>query len=112
MAEKQPGTKQRLAHALLSPLTVILGSAEMLQSQATAWSEQAQELLDLVLGQARRLQATLSELLATAEIEGDTVRLSWCDHREKAGSPAPAPGPTPAPGSPSEQDKKGLPSAP
>jgi signal transduction histidine kinase len=77
MADDAKVTRQRFAHALLSPLTVILGSVEMLKNQAAAWPDYAKELLELALAQGQRLQSTLTDLIATAEIEGDTVRVSW-----------------------------------
>ena len=75
--EDTKAIRQRFAHALLSPLTVILGSVEMLKNQAAAWPDYAKELLELALAQGQRLQETLSDLIATAEVEGNTVRVSW-----------------------------------
>lgn len=69
--------QQRFTHALLSPLTVILGSLEMLLNQDAAWPGYAQEVLELALAQAQRLHDTLDDLLATAEIKDRTVLLSW-----------------------------------
>lgn len=79
MPEKEHLLLQRFTHALMSPLTVILGSAEMLASQAGLWPETSRELLELILSQARRLQETLDSLVAAAEVQGGVVQLSWSD---------------------------------
>jgi K+-sensing histidine kinase KdpD len=88
MTEGTKATRQRFAHALLNPLTVILGSVEMLKDQAAAWPDYAKELLELAMAQAQWLQDTLSAMIATAEVEGDTVRVSWS---AKPAAPAGAP---------------------
>lgn len=77
MTEDEQVTRQRFTHALLSPLTVILGSIEMLLNQAGDWPECNLELLRLAMAQGQRLQETLNTLIASAEVEGNTVRLCW-----------------------------------
>ncbi len=77
MSEGQQLLRQRFTHALLSPLTVVLGSAEVLQNSSEDWPAYARELLDLILTQGRRLQQTLDALVASAEVEGDVVRVCW-----------------------------------
>jgi signal transduction histidine kinase len=77
MAEDQQASRQRFAHELLSPLTVILGSAEMLQKQSEGWPGYTRELLDLILTQGHRLQETLNALATSAEVEGNIVRVIW-----------------------------------
>jgi len=77
MTEESKAVRQQLAHALLSPLTVILGSLDMLLNQETAWPGYAREVLGLAMAQAQRLHDTLNELLMTAEVHGRTVSLSW-----------------------------------
>lgn len=84
-------TRQQFAHTLLSPLTVIRGSVEMLKNQDTMWPAYARELLGLALAQAQHLQDILNDLIATAEVDGDTVRVSWQatepPHPEGSGGP-------------------------
>ena len=77
MVEDPNAIRQRFAHALLSPLTVILGSVEMLVNQAAEWPEYARELLQLALAQGQRLQGTLNDLIASAQVEDGVVRVSW-----------------------------------
>lgn len=77
MSESDRAFVQRFAHALMGPLTVILGAAEMLQSQVG--TESSRELVDLILSQARRLYETLGSLLATAKVQGEMVQASWSD---------------------------------
>ena len=77
MVEDPNAIRQRIAHDLLSPLTVILGSVEMLRNQAEEWPEYVRELLQLALTQGQRLQETLNGLIASADVEGDVVRTSW-----------------------------------
>jgi signal transduction histidine kinase len=77
MADDPTAIRQRFAHTLLSPLTVILGSLDMLLNQDTAWPGYAKEVLELALAQAHRLHDTLNQLLDAAEIENDTVLISW-----------------------------------
>lgn len=79
MPEKERVLLQRFTHALMSPLTVILGSAEMLESRAMLWPEASRELLQLILSQARCLQETLAALVATAEVQGKKVQVSWAE---------------------------------
>jgi len=94
MAKDQQTSQQRFAHALLSPLTVVLGAAETLQAQAEQWPPVAQELLDLILTHGRHLQRTLNRLVDSAEVEGAVVRTHWTD--PAAGARPPAAQETPA----------------
>jgi len=87
MSEKDRALVQRFAHALMGPLTVILGAAEMLQSQSQAGIESSQELVELILSQARRLYETLEDLLATAEVQGGMIQASWSDRVASASAP-------------------------
>jgi len=77
MVEDNKFVRQSLAHALLSPLTVILGSLDMLLNQEDTWPGYAIEILELALVQAQRLQDTLDDLLSTAKVQDNTVLLSW-----------------------------------
>ena len=100
--EDPKATRQRFAHALLNPLTVILGSVEMLKNQAATWPDYAKELLELALAQGQRLQEILSDLIATAEVEGNTVRVSWPASQAPHGSQATVP---PGPQAAESQEK-------
>lgn len=77
MTDDEKTTLQRFTHALLSPLTVVLGTIEMLQNQADDWPEYCQEMLQLALAQGQRLQTTLTSLIASAQVNGSTVCLFW-----------------------------------
>jgi signal transduction histidine kinase len=77
MVADEEFVRQSLVHALLSPLTVILGSLDMLLNQENAWPGYAVEILELALAQAQRLQEALDTLLSTAEVKDNTVLLSW-----------------------------------
>lgn len=77
MTDDEKTTLQRFTHVLLSPLTVVLGTVEMLLNQAEEWPEYCQEMLQLALAQGQRLQETLTDLIASAQVNGDRVCLSW-----------------------------------
>ena len=77
MVEDDKFVRQSIAHALLSPLTVILGSLEMLLNQEGDWPGYAVEIMELAMAQAQRLHDTLDALLSTAEVQDDTVLLYW-----------------------------------
>ena len=77
MVEDPNAIRQRFAHALLSPLTVVLGSVEMLLNQSAEWPEYARELLQLALAQGQKLQGTLTDLIASARVEDGVVHVDW-----------------------------------
>jgi signal transduction histidine kinase len=101
MNDDPKAIRQHFAHALLSPLTVVLGSLDMLLHQDTAWPGYAKEVLELALAQAQRLHDTLNDLLATAEVEDNTVLLSWSPPvPQRTGTPAPSNGDSDIPDGP------------
>jgi signal transduction histidine kinase len=77
MIEDPKIVRQRFAHALLSPLTVVLGSLDVLLNQSAAWPDPVKEVLQLAMAQTHRLHDTLNDLLATVEVDGNTVHMTW-----------------------------------
>ncbi len=96
MAEDPLESRRRFAHALLSPLTVILGAAETLLRQAASSEPLLREMAELILAQAQRLHSTLSRLAETAEVHGRSIYAEW-QEEERPKEPtrlAEAPAPT------------------
>jgi len=91
MVRDSSGPRRQLAHALLSPLTIILGAAETLDGQAEGWTPEAREMLGLILEQARRLQETLAGMATTAQVEGNLIRMRWADLSPQAETTAARP---------------------
>lgn len=87
MAEDALEARRRFAHALLSPLTVILGAAETLVNQAPPADPLLREMAGLILEHARRLHTTLNRLAETAQVRGNSVYAQWAEEEEP---PAPA----------------------
>ncbi len=90
MAEDVLEARRRFAHALLSPLTVILGAAETLVNQAPPGDPLLREMAELVLENARRLLVTLNHLAETAEVRGNSVYAQWAEGEERAAPAGPA----------------------